>query len=350
MNESHRFPLQTTFTSIILVMAVTFTVLLALFLAQADQLQVRLLAPFPTARPFVIGAAATITPTLTLTATPTPQPPTATLRPGVTPPTPTPTSVSVLLVATPCVPPEGWQTYFIKRGDTLSAIALRSMRTVDDILAGNCMDVSTVLIPGMTILVPPDVSTFLVGCGIYPGWEYYLVERGDTLFSLARRHGTTVDRIRFANCMDGYYLQAGRQIALPYLPPTATPTATYTPVPPATSTPTPTATPTFTPEPTATPTFLPTDTPLPTATTTPVPPDTPTPTPTDTATPEATVTSTPTATVTPTSTDTPTATVTVTNTAAPTATDTPSPTPEPATATATPPPLPSATPTATGTP
>lgn len=323
-------------------MAVTFTVLLALFLAQADQLQVRLLVPFPTARPFVIGAAATIPPSPTHTATPTPLLPTATLRPGLTPPTPTPTAIPIVSLPTPCVAPPGWQTYIIKRGDTLSAIALRSMKTVDDILTGNCIDLTTVLIPGMTILVPPDVSTFLVGCGPLPGWVYVTVQRGDTLFSLARRYGTTVDLIRFANCMDNFYLQAGRRIVLPYLAPTATPTATDTPVPPPTHTPIPTATPTFTPEPTATITPHPTLPPLPTLTPTLPPPDTATPTPTDTATPEATatLTETPTLTVTPSpgATDTPSPTATVT--LEPTTTF--SPTPEPPTATA--------TPTAAGTP
>lgn len=331
-------------------MVVTFTVLLALFLAQADQLQVRLLVPFPTVRPFVIGAAATIPPSPTNTATPTPLLPTVTLRPGLTPPTPTPTSIPIVSLPTPCITPPGWQTYIIKRGDTLSAIALRSMKTVDDILAGNCMDLTTVLIPGMTMLIPPDISTFLVGCGPLAGWVYVTVQRGDTLFSLARRYGTTVDLIRFANCMDNFYLQAGRRIVLPYLAPTVTPTAANTPVPPPTDTPVPTATSTFTPEPTATATSLPTLPPPPTLTPTLAPPDTATPTPTDTATPEvtATFTETPTVTVTPSPIVTDTPSPTITMTLEPTVT--PSSTPLPPTATPTPTAAPGTTPTATGTP
>ncbi len=117
------------------------------------------------------------------------------------------------------------------------------------------------------------------------------------------------------------------------LPPTPTPSVTFTPTPAPTftatatptrtPTPTATATPTRTPTPTATAT--PTRTPTPTATATPTRTSTPTATatPTRTPTPTATATPTPTATATPTRTSTPTATATPTRTPTPTATATP---------------------------
>jgi hypothetical protein len=129
--------------------------------------------------------------------------------------------------------------------------------------------------------------------------------------------------------------------------PTATPTATNTPV--STNTFTPTATSTFTPTPTDTATPTPTDTftPTPTDTATPTPTDTATPTPTDTATPTPTDTATPTPTDTATPTPTDTATPTPTDTATPTPTDTATPTP---TDTYTPTPTITPTPTNTFTP
>ena len=332
MNEPRSFSIPATATSLVLLVSVMLTVLLALFLAQADGLQVRLLAPFPTARPFVLGAAATIPPTPTLTPSPTPIPPTATLRPGVTPPTPTPTSPPIRPTAVACQPPEDWQLYVIKRGDTISAIALRSSANVDDILQANCLSLQSVLIPGMSLYVPPDVAPSLIGCGPFFGWTKYVIQPGDTLFSLARRFGTTVSNIMFANCLESFYIRYGMNLYLPYLPPTATPTATATPPPPPTFTPTatPTHTPSFTSSPTATETPVVTATPTATTpapstpTSTPQPPETPTPENTFTPTPSPTATETPT--VIPTASETPTATPTVTPeppTETPTATATP---------------------------
>lgn len=123
-------------------------------------------------------------------------------------------------------------------------------------------------------------------------------------------------------------------LAVQFILPTYTPTATATPTPTPTETPTPTVT--YTP--TATATYTPTPTPT----------DTATPTPTETATPTATETSTPphTPTTTPTETPAPTATSTFTPSPTPTATHTPSPTATytpTSTATATFTPTPSAT-------
>ncbi|MBK9055775.1 MAG: LysM peptidoglycan-binding domain-containing protein [Chloroflexi bacterium] len=345
MNQPRRIATQSIATNVLLTVTVVLTVLLALFLAQADQLQVRLLVPFPTARPFVMGAAATIPPTPTNTPTLTPAPPTATLRPNQTPPTPTPTSIPIRQEATPCATPEGWRLYTIKSGDTLFAISLRSSANVTDILVANCLDETYVLIPGMTLYIPPDVAPSLINCGPYYGWVYYTVQRGDTLYSLARRHNTSVGQIMFANCLDSFSIRWGTRLALPYIPPTPQPTATPTLPPPPTDTPIPSPTPTLTPEPTATVT----DTPMPTPTAT----DTSLPLPTATVTP----TPEPTATVTPELT--PTATETATETPPATATETPSITPEPPTPTPTPsvsptatvtPPPPSSTPTPTSTP
>jgi LysM repeat protein len=97
-------------------------------------------------------------------------------------------------------------------------------------------------------------------------WRPYVVGRGDTLFSLAHRHGTTMDAIIFYNCLRSTQVWVGQRL---YLPPLPTPTHTLTPTATPTNTPTPTDTPTNTPTPTDTPTSTPTPT---------VPPDTTGPT------------------------------------------------------------------------
>jgi LysM repeat protein len=112
-------------------------------------------------------------------------------------------------------------------------------------------------------------------------WPSYRVQPGDTLFSLARAIGSTVEELKTANCLPDDRIYAGQLLHMPRVPspgPIFSATATVTPTP----TPTSTQTPTYTPTPANTMTDTPTATYTPTATT--VPTITPTPTPGDTPT------------------------------------------------------------------
>ncbi len=144
-------------------------------------------------------------------------------------------------------------------------------------------------------------------------WVTYYVKRGDTLYSLATRTGTTVARVTAVNCLSTTIIEIGQPLLLPRLPPTATPIVETIPAPvPATATSAPTALPvatatsTSTEAPTASATALPTET-----ATAPPPTDTPraaTATSTLTSTPIVAATSTatqPAATIPPPSTSTP---------------------------------------------
>jgi hypothetical protein len=100
------------------------------------------------------------------------------------------------------------------------------------------------LVPTLTATVaPPPTLTparpsaeIVAPCRIQPpaNWTSYLVQRGDTLFSLARQTGTTVSTIRQVNCL-GDVLYYGTTIYLPARP-VATPTATVTVTPTITPT------------------------------------------------------------------------------------------------------------------
>lgn len=85
-----------------------------------------------------------------------------------------------------------------------------------------------------------------------PDWIVYTIQPGDTLFSLARNTGTTVEMVVQVNCLpDASQIYRGQSLYLPTWPPTpiATlpppPTATPTLRPPGTAKPTPTSTPTI---------------------------------------------------------------------------------------------------------
>ena len=54
-------------------------------------------------------------------------------------------------------------------------------------------------------------------------WVRSNIVRGDTLYDLARKHSTSIEKIEQANCLYEKGLLAGQQIWLPYIPPTPTP-------------------------------------------------------------------------------------------------------------------------------
>ena len=116
-------------------------------------------------------------------------------------------------------------------------------------------------------------------CGPPAEWVRYIVQPGDTYFSLAQRTSSTVQEIQQGNCTTDLRLLVGQQLFLPFIPP---PIATRTSTPSLTPTATATASPTITPTATATasPTTppLPTETPTSTATATSLPTTTATPT------------------------------------------------------------------------
>lgn len=140
----------------------------------------------------------------------------------------------------------------------------------------------------------------------------YIVQRGDTLFSIGRRYGVPMQSIiAVNNLVNPNRLSIGQTLIIP-------PPDYQTPTPPPTITPSLTATPsaTATPSITYTPTETLTPSPSPTASDTPTPTRTPTASNTPTITPTATATLSPTPTETFTMTLTPS--VTLTSTALPT--------------------------------
>lgn len=138
--------------------------------------------------------------------------------------------------------------------------------------------ITTEVIPSTSVSVPSATLTLtnistdqptLAMCILRSYWPIYSARQDDTLLSLARVTGSTVEELMSANCLIKDRITVGQLLYLPRLP-----LRTLTSTPSATSTDTPTNTATDTPTPTLTDT--PTNTPTATGT------DTPTHTPTDT--------------------------------------------------------------------
>lgn len=157
-------------------------------------------------------------------------------------------------------PPEGGGYYTVVPGDTLYSIARRHGTTVEAIQRANHLTGTDIYV-GQRLLIGPASA---------PGQTLtHTVVRGDTLYSIARRYGTTVELIMQANHLPNTNIYVGQLLHIPQPAspkpehkPTHKPQASRTPIPP----PTVTGSPTVTPTPTTTPTPTPTRTPTPTPT------------------------------------------------------------------------------------
>lgn len=95
--------------------------------------------------------------------------------------------------------------YTVKKGDTLYSIAKKYNTTVDEIksynnLKNNFLDI------GDRIIIPCNVENdYKPG-----GYVSYTVQRGDSLYSIANKFGTTVDKIIKDNDLKTNVLQVGQ--------------------------------------------------------------------------------------------------------------------------------------------
>ena len=239
---------------------------------------------------FVPAATSTVTQAVILSPVPVTAtstlPPTATLNAIVS--TGTFTATNTVLPPTACQPPSGWIPITVQGTDTLDSLAARYRTTRDLLKSGNCLSTDS-LLPGTKLYVPASpTSTTAVCVQGASGWsKRYVVRPGDTLYSIAANHYTSVSAMRQVNCRSGDVIYVNETL---WVPNVATRTPTFTPLPGITITVTPYPTEpltetvlpfTGTPSPTETlvPTTTPTLTPVPTGTAslTAFPTDTPTP-------------------------------------------------------------------------
>lgn len=92
-------------------------------------------------------------------------------------------------------------TYTVQRGDTLFSIARRHDTTVEILMRLNGLSEATLSV-GQVLQLPPRVVQ-------------HSVQRGDTLFSIARRYGSTVQAIQQENNLEGTTLSLGQVLRIP---------------------------------------------------------------------------------------------------------------------------------------
>ncbi len=192
-----------------------------------------------------------------VTATATP-PPTTTQDPNLA--TATFTVTNTFPASVSCPPPTGWVAYTIQANDTLESLASKYRTDVNALRSANCL-LSDTLIPGTLFYVPPaPTSTAAICSPGAVGWvKSYVVVRGDTMYSIATNHYTTVSLLKKVNCKNTELIVAGESL---WVPNVSTRTPYPTPLPGITASPYPTDPLTETALP-FTATFMPTNTSIP---------------------------------------------------------------------------------------
>ena len=170
--------------------------------------------------------------------------------------------------------------HVVAEKETLFSISRVYGVTVDELKKWNCL-VGDNLIVNTLLYVPPVLTSTVAGCtqGAV-GWiKSYVVKSGDTMYAIATSYGTTQGLMKSVNCRSSDLIYVGELLWVPNVP-TRTPFPTLKPGVTATPYPTDQLTETALPY---TITVQPSDTPLP-LTSTPVPTFSPQPTPTATLT------------------------------------------------------------------
>lgn len=114
----------------------------------------------------------------------------------------------IIPTTTPPNQSEDYVTYEVQRGDSLYSIARQFNTTVNDLINFNQLS-STNLSIGQKLLIP---VTNAVPEGTT---KYYEVQRGDSLYSIANKFDVTVDDIIRANNLSSTILQIGDRLIIP---------------------------------------------------------------------------------------------------------------------------------------
>ncbi len=104
------------------------------------------------------------------------------------------------------------QVHVVQRGETLSSIAARYDTTPQALARANELANANYIYAGQRLTIPADNGS---GDAVVKGGTY-TVRRGDTLAAIAARHGTTVSALVQANGLaNANYIYAGQRLIVP---------------------------------------------------------------------------------------------------------------------------------------
>ena len=110
----------------------------------------------------------------------------------------------VLRIPTKEIYEEEENVYVVKKGDTLYSIAMANNTTVDELKKANNLT-SNILSTGQLLKIPS---------ALLPE-STYIVKKGDSLYSIANKYNTTVDELKRINNLTSNILSIGQVLKLP---------------------------------------------------------------------------------------------------------------------------------------
>lgn len=144
---------------------------------------------------------------------------------------PSPTMASQEAAPTPSAtdtPSPGTISYTIQTGDTLYSIAERYNVTVDELKAANGITDAESLTVGQVLIIPTGQEPPLLPTPTSGGETIHVVQRGENLFRISLRYGTTVQAIANRNnIVNPSLIWVGQKLVIPVgqggsTPPSAT--------------------------------------------------------------------------------------------------------------------------------
>lgn len=107
-------------------------------------------------------------------------------------------------------------SYTVQRGDSLWSIAKKNGISVAELASANNIKSNSTLQIGQKLLVPSkSLASTETGATTATGTKGYIVKSGDTLSTIASRHGTTIAAIRAANSLKGDMVRVGQELRIP---------------------------------------------------------------------------------------------------------------------------------------
>ncbi|HSR74378.1 MAG TPA: NlpC/P60 family protein [Sulfurovum sp.] len=107
----------------------------------------------------------------------------------------------------------------IQKGDTLSSIAKKYHTTIVKVRQANGLKKGEILNLGKVLKVPTD--TYASNADVFSEPKTYVIKKGDTLSTIARKHHTSVKKIRKANALrQKQILKVGKLLTIPHNPKT----------------------------------------------------------------------------------------------------------------------------------
>jgi LysM repeat protein len=132
------------------------------------------------------------------------------------------------------VPPAPAKTYKVQAGDSLWKIAKNERVSIAELMRANNLSDKSVLHIGQTLQIPAPTTTERTAttapaAPLAAGATEYVVQSGDSLWTIARKHNTTVNALKETNRLTSTVLRVGQKLIIPAGAPASTPSAGIAP-------------------------------------------------------------------------------------------------------------------------